>query len=129
MPENLFTADKNISISILGTCISRDIFGMQKNDGGYKIDRFIQSISPISAVTESMLIKNIEENYNQIDMIFSDLSNFYKRVLISDLKKNVFEYMSEIHSDYLLIDAGTMRYNLVKYIENNNIEFLFNRIS
>ena len=124
MPENLFTADKNISISILGTCISRDIFGMQKNDGGYKIDRFIQSISPISAVTESMLIKNIEENYNQIDMIFSDLSNFYKRVLISDLKKNVFEYMSEIHSDYLLIDAGTMRYNLVKYIENNSIEFL-----
>ena len=47
-------------ISILGLCVLRDFFGMKENNGGFEIDRFVQSISPISAVSDSMLQKRID---------------------------------------------------------------------
>ena len=102
-------------ISILGLCVLRDFFGMKENNGGFEIDRFVQSISPISAVSNSMLQKRIDNSDEIIQNVFHDLTNFYKRLIKQDLEKSVFTYLSERKSDYLIIDAGNCRYNLLKY--------------
>ena len=102
-------------ISILGLCVLRDFFGMKENNGGFEIDRFVQSISPISAVSDSMLQKRIDNSDEIIQDVFHDLTNFYKRLIKQDLEKSVFTYLSERKSDYLIIDAGNCRYNLLKY--------------
>ena len=96
-------------------CVLRDFFGMKENNGGFEIDRFVQSISPISAVSDSMLQKRIDNSDEIIQDVFHDLTNFYKRLIKQDLEKSVFTYLSERKSDYLIIDAGNCRYNLLKY--------------
>ena len=71
-------------VNILGTCICRDIFGMQLEDGGYKIKRFIQDISPISigiSNSFSFPLAKVEQIIGE--KIKS--GNFLKRNLILDL--------------------------------------------
>ena len=96
----------NDHVSIIGICCSRDVFGMQNNDGGYTIDRFVQSVNPVALQMESML-KN--KDYELPESIFEGKTNFYKRNISLDLNKNVFDYMSEKKSDWLVIDAGAFR--------------------
>lgn len=103
------------SISILGICVLRDIFGLHKNNGDYQIDRFIQSVNPISSVSKSMLQKNIGHEDEEIQDIFRGEFNFYKRNLLFDLNKTIFPYLSEVKSEYLMIDAGTCRFDLLRY--------------
>ena len=102
-------------ISILGICVLRDIFGLHINDGDYQIERFVQSVSPISTVSETMLQRDIKQEDKEVESIFQGLTNFYKRNLMLDLNKYVFSYFSVVHSDYFMIDAGACRYDLLKW--------------
>ena len=96
-------------ISILGECCCRDIFGVHTNNGGYVIDRFVQSCGPLSLIMKSPLKKEADEGFAKL---LSDKSDFYKRVVRQDAEKSVFSYMSEVQSDWLLIDFAEMRYPL-----------------
>lgn len=112
------------SISILGICVLRDIFGLHKNNGDYQIDRFIQSVNPISSVSKSMLQKNIGHEDEEIQDIFRGEFNFYKRNLLFDLNKTIFPYLSEVKSEYLMIDAGTCRFDLLRYSDKGGDDYL-----
>ena len=96
-------------ISILGICCSRDIFGFQPDNGGYIIDRFVQSVNPIALQMGSMLK---DKDKALPESVLKGKSNFYKRNISLDLTKNVFSYLAEVKSDWLVIDAGAFRKNI-----------------
>ena len=108
---------KKKHISILGSCVCRDLFEIPTSktgeSGEFIVDRFVQSVHPISAVSEpceKTLLHFIKEVLNR-----SNLNNFNKRNLILDADKNVFNFLKEVKSDWLIIDLTTSRYKLIFY--------------
>ena len=106
-------------VSIIGSCISRDIFGFN-NDKEFIIDRFIQSISPISAASNRLINVDYQTVMNDIRDEYCNI-NFYKRNFALDLTGRTFDYLYEYSSDYLLIDMAGCRYDI---LENNKGELL-----
>ena len=96
-------------ISILGTGCLRDIFSFNRDKGGYEIDAFVQNGNPLSLVMASPLLKEPDERY---DEIFSGQTKFYRRCARQDAEKNVFEYLMENRSDWLLLDFAELRWDL-----------------
>lgn len=104
------------TISILGTCDSRDIFGLHENDGGYKINRFIQSNNPISVTSADVLQKEVKGQQDfESEGIFGNISNFDKRCLTLEWMRTTFDYLAEVRSDWLIIDSGPLRYDLLRF--------------
>ena len=106
-------------VSIIGSCISRDIFGFN-NDKEFIVDRFIQSISPISAASNRLINVDYQTVMNDIRDEYCNI-NFYKRNFALDLTGRTFDYLYEYSSDYLLIDMAGCRYDI---LENNKGELL-----
>ena len=96
-------------ISILGTGCLRDVFSFNRDKGGYEIDAFVQNGNPLSLVMASPLLKEPDERY---DEIFSGQTKFYRRCARQDAEKNVFEYLMENRSDWLLLDFAELRWDL-----------------
>ena len=76
--------NKQISLSLVGSCVSRDVFGFTKslysteNGDKYVIKRYIQSINPVSAITPP-----VEESFADALITESQVlnaSNFYKEM-------------------------------------------------
>lgn len=110
--------ENKIHISILGMCVLRDIFtlGKKKEEEEYIVDRFVQSVSPITIAgsphaffSEMEIREKIENNSSKI---FFDTSNFYKKMMLFNLYGNALDYLKEVKSDYLLLDMGGLRYNI-----------------
>jgi len=105
------SCDKNITFNILGSCVCRDSFAFQDNDGGYKINFFVQNFSCLHALDEGLeLDKTKYDSYND-----SSLPNFYKRCIYLDVTKNIFNFLTEYKSDYLIIDISNVRSPYIKF--------------
>ena len=108
--------NNKVNISILGSCVCRDLFEIPNSrtgeNGNYIIDRFVQSINPISAVSD--VIDNAVSTliFNHINE--STTSNFYKKIFTLEIKKKVFDYLNEVKSDFIIIDITTCRNILLK---------------
>lgn len=104
-------SDKNNSkaiINILGSCISRDIFSHQKNDGNYQISKYSNEFDVFSVTEKPLEID--KEKYYKCDL--SDvMSNYLKRCLYLDMTKNTLNYIKEEKSDYLIIDSAICRFS------------------
>lgn len=114
------------TISIFGTCVSRDIFGMHPQNGGYKIERHVQEVSPIASVAERVLDNEINLDDFEYQAVCNELKhNFHKKMLALDLNKSAFSYLGEVHSDWLMIDVGVLRldYYKCKGKDGNNTYF------
>ncbi len=101
-------------ISILGSCVSRDAFSIPQgtkeygeNENKYVVDRFIQSINPLSAI--SPLLGDEISTSLLDESVTSSACNFYKRCYKLDVTKSWTDYLSEVKSDYLVIDFSTVR--------------------
>lgn len=90
----------------------RDIFGMHDDDAGYQIERYVQCISPVSAVMDSPLINPVGD---MSENRFPDISAFFIRCQKLELEKKLFDYIGESESDYLLIDAAEFRRKLLLF--------------
>lgn len=103
------TSNKMVpSFSILGICVSRDVVGA----AGFKVNRFVQDVSPVSLVYGSMLGNGFRLDQNNIVdyLVKQDLNNFFRRNTILDFNKTMYEYFFEVKSDWLLLDAGILRH-------------------
>lgn len=106
-----------VHVSILGSCVSRDAFSLSKNASAYTdtgrefaVDRFIQSIHPLSAISPPVptpLAEALVEESKQ-----SATTNFYKRNFMLDITKGWEQYLSEVRSDWLILDFSTVRLNV-----------------
>ena len=124
-------SDNRVSLSIIGCCAIRDIFGLHEDDGGYDIKRYVQNVSPISAVSRSPLTRHLtdEDNY-----LFAGKGNFIARCQRLELEKKIFDYMEEDMADFLVMDAAEFRRKIIKFdgvercfSENYNLKLLFDR--
>lgn len=85
---------------------------MHPQDGGYKIERHVQEISPIASVAEGASEKEINLDDPEYQAVRSELKhNFHKKMLELDLNKCVFKYLGEVHSKWLMIDVGVLRFD------------------
>ena len=89
-----------ITISILGSCVSRDIFSHLSQER-YKVVNNIQR-NPIETLNTEPL--NID------DEIIKNFSIWNQRVLKMNFEKTVFKSLKEVRSDYIVIDLYDERY-------------------
>ncbi len=130
---------KNVKISIIGSCVSRDAFeipkGMKeygKNEPTYEIERFVQSISPLSAVTpaiEPMIADALVE-----ELQYSAASNFHKRCFTLDVRNSWEEYLGEVKSDWLVVDMSVARFSCRRigrgYVSaDDSLKLIFNGVA
>lgn len=113
----------NCSISIFGGCIARDFFALKENDAGYKIKSLIQWCSPIAAVTKSALLKKLSWDGPEMETAFKGEPGFNRRMAAADLNKTSFQILKETFSDFLMLDASALRYDLLKYELEGGISF------
>ena len=106
------------TINVLGVCTSRDIFtfgmgGQESN--GYVVGRYLESIDPVSALSKSVAPKELRHDDPELASAFDSLVNFRKRMLEFEINKGAFEYFEAVDSEWLLTDAGSLRFDLFKY--------------
>ena len=70
------------TVNIFGICSLRDFF-QNESDDNFKVLKFVQSVSPYSAVTYGDIVKNKTELLETIDQ--KETSNFNKRNLKLDI--------------------------------------------
>ena len=113
-----FPEKETKTFSILGCCVSRDIFEISKDKSiyDYKINSFwARSVLSIF----SNKIKNFKNI--SIDDI-NEKSNWKKKCILVDLSKEIIK-KTDFTSDYILIDIGSIRNNLI-YAENQPLTYL-----
>ena len=98
-------------INILGSCISRDIFHYQKDDGGYRIAKYSNEFDIFHIKDNPMEID--KEKYYNTD-ISDIMSSFLKRCFYLDITKKTLEYIKEDLGDYLVIDSAVCRFSNIK---------------
>lgn len=97
------------NINILGCCILRDVFRIADKEQKYKVNKFYQSVSPLS-ITESPP-KSLR--ITPEDLSAFGWSNFVKRNVCADFNKNIVSVYSENTSDFLIIDLCELRFEIV----------------
>lgn len=96
-------------ISIYGCCVSRDGFSRHENDGGYIVEKYIQSISPFLT---SKPQKEKDDIFADLVNNLDGLPNFYKKLLRLEHSGEAFDYFIQQKSDWLILDNGPFRYEL-----------------
>ncbi len=109
--------NEKTSISLIGCCAIRDIFGLHNDDGGYEIKRYVQCVSPVSAMANSPLLRPLTDSD---DALFGGAAHFFGRCQKLELEKRVFDYVAEDPADYLVVDAAEFRRKLFYFPENDS---------
>ena len=78
------------NINILGSCVSRDTFGMSENDGGFHIEKCVTNSSIFSLCSPKL---SDEILCSEDD--FPNSGHYYQRCAVLDINKNVFDYVNE----------------------------------
>ncbi len=99
------------TISVLGACVSRDIFGIARPDS-YDIPRCVTIASPIS-----MVLDKPNDGYCADVEKMSDIniSGYMKRTIMLDCNKKVFDYLAQKKSNYLIFDVADIRFNIESF--------------
>ena len=93
------------TISIFGSCVSRDLFELKQTDD-FEIKCYIARQSIVSAVSSPIT--------EPVRSILGSTA-FDRRQVFNDIKKSTFSQLRDKTADYLLIDLVDERFPLVKY--------------
>ncbi len=93
-----------VSVSIFGSCVSRDLFEYNPASN-LKLDLYFARQSIVSAVSDQIPFDDNE--------IFLE-SNFQKKQIIYDFNKSAIGMLKDKASDYLIIDLVDERFPLIK---------------
>ena len=117
--------DNNVSVNIIGTCICRDIFGMQPQNGGVNVTRFVQDISPVVCARGRAFLYKYDEINNIIEQE-SGMTAFAKRNFILDFIGKGLSYVNEVQADYLILDMGCCRFDCYLFDNGNMLTKMHN---
>ena len=95
-------------VSVIGSCPCRDLFEGAEE---FTFHTDIRFVSIISMMSKSVDTKICIEDLTKKAGIFN--GNWYKKNLVNDFNKVVFESLAERHGDYLVIDLAESRLPLV----------------
>lgn len=102
-----------ITFNIIGCCVCRDIFRLNP-DENFKVDKFVQFVSPLSIVDERK-----EKNILKIEELeMFEWTNFCKRNFCFDINREQVEdfVFNNDLSDYLILDLCELRFKFTKLI-------------
>ena len=105
------------TVSVLGACVSRDIFGIARPDT-YIVEKCISLISPMS------MMQSPPENgrvLDKSDFVDSVSPAFYIRNLCLDINKTVFDFLKEKQSEWLVLDIADARLPLTTFTKNKAV--------
>ena len=106
--------ERNISISIFGSCVSRDIFNFDLKKK-FQVKTYVARQSIVSAVSEPILC-----NIDDINL----KSKFQREAVYNDFVKETFNKFKNDESDYLMIDLIDERFKIAKYDYNGVNSFV-----
>ena len=92
------------TINILGGCVSRDMFGMFEDDGGFEIKKCVMNSNIFSICSPKLS----EESLCTEDDFVNSNHNFQKRCAVLDINKKVLDYIKQTDSDYLVVDMTNL---------------------
>lgn len=101
---------KTISVSVIGSCPCRDLFEGAEE---FTFHTDIRFVSVISMMGNSVVTKICIDDLSKKAGIFN--GNWYKKNLVNDFNKCVFESLAEMHGDYLVVDLAESRLPLVDF--------------
>lgn len=99
---------KPINISILGCCVSRDVFEyantIQEKKYNYIVNKYVHFVSNYSAT------HGVSFSINPQEFVSIDISDFRKRCICLDIGKKVFDFLwSDKISDFFIYDFANTR--------------------
>lgn len=125
------TSEKKINMCCC--CVSRDIFGFKHEDKGWNIDinsnqtekicQYINFSSPIvSNQNKNLDFLALDPSKIKEECIkkLSKISNFKFRCTTIDVSHALFDFLTKVEADYLILDNGWARYNYLQ-LENGSI--------
>lgn len=111
-------------INIAGSCVSRDIFSYQENDGGYKISQYAGFFSILTACEEKIPVD--EQRFFDFDTNGKiNLTPFFRRCIYQDFTRTSLDYVKKIKSDFLILDAALLRRNYIQIGNKDNKSLVF----
>ena len=103
------------NINILGSCVSRDTFGMFENDGGFNIEKCVTN-SGIFSLCSPKLSDEIICTEDD----FPNSRHYYQRCAQLDINKTVLDYIQSFDSDYIIIDLVNIVSKQVMQVKMKN---------
>jgi len=103
------------NINILGSCVSRDTFGMFDNDGGFNIENCVTN-SGIFSLCSPKLSDDIICTEDD----FPNSGHYFQRCAKLDINKNVFDYIKETDADFIMIDLANLISKQVMQVRMKN---------
>ena len=103
------------NINILGSCVSRDTFGMSENDGGFHIEKCVTNSSIFSLCSPKL-----SDEILCCEDDFPNSGHYYQRCAVLDINKNVFDYVNESEFDYIVIDFVNLMSKQVLQVRMKN---------
>lgn len=97
------------SITILGSCCSRDIFEYLSADS-YDITLYIARTKIVSQLSSPVVIEK------ELDLS----SSFQRRLVMNDLLKSQWDSLNQLHGTFCIIDFIDERFNLIKINTGGN---------
>ena len=108
-----------ITLNLIGSCITRDLFRIGDTAQRFKILKFCQFSSPASFCESENIRITPDELSN-----FCNNHNFTKRCLCHDINKSVLSAISSNPSDYLIIDLCELRFKYYRINLKNGDSFI-----
>lgn len=109
------------SVSIIGSCVCRDLFMGNKEKYEYLTD--IRFSSPISMLAKPLNFINAD--FKHLKKRAMDVNgNWFKKTLLNDINKTAFSSLEEKHGEYLITDLVEARMNIATIRWTNREEQL-----
>ena len=83
--------------------------------GALRIDRHANSIDPLAAMTDPVAEWEVRQDDPALAEAFEGMSNFDARMCVLQVNKGWYEYFSSMRSDWLILDAGPLRHDLLTF--------------
>ena len=104
--------EETVHVDIFGCCVSRDVFGI--NPEGYKIELFLQNISPISVINEHYF----HLVYSNFDL--EQISPGFIKWQIAEINGTTQKFLNESPGNWLVLDFRPLS-NPCSVISNENL--------
>lgn len=107
------------SISILGSCVSRNLFNYKELSDKYNVAFYAFQTNTWNMFEEGLDVDDSIINAIQIE-------NFLRRMFDLDVNKKIISELKRVHSDYLVIDLFTTGCNCLKLTKGKKTVFINN---
>ncbi|MFI3228568.1 MAG: DUF6270 domain-containing protein [Bacillota bacterium] len=98
------------TFSILGCCVSRDIFRICDKENKYVINNYVSLSNPIKSF---LYPERVRINVENVDFEDKNISLFRRKCFVRDVNSSGISYLLSTKSEYLVIDLADMRLPMV----------------